>query len=79
MSRNFSLVCSLLFQKLMKRNCHETASLGRDCIEPLGKSSLILNSPQTVPFQRKDHILIFSFDQENVWGAKALFNTNYRK
>ena len=55
-SRNFSLVCSLhchIVSVANDKNCHKTVSLGRDCVEALGKSSLILNSPQTYFWKEK--------------------------
>ena len=50
LSRSFSPVCSLHCHTVSitnDKNCHKAVSLGRDCAEALGKSSLILNSPQT--------------------------------
>ena len=72
LSRSFSLVCSLcchIISIANDKNCHETVSLGRDCVETLGKSSLILNSTQIYFCKEKNHIIflvIFSFDQQNV-------------
>ena len=71
-SRCFSLVCSLhchIVSIANDKNSHKTASLGRDCVEALGESSLILNSPQTYFCKEKiisSFLVIFSFDQQNV-------------
>ena len=73
LSRSFSLVCSLrchIISIANDKNCHETVSLGRDCVEALGKSSLILNSTQIYFCKEKIvslFLVIFSFDQQNVW------------
>ena len=73
MGRSFSLVCSLHCHTVSvanDKNCHKTVSLGRDCEEALGKSSLILNLPHKLIFVRKKSI--FFFINFLFWPTKCL-------